>query len=66
MTVIVQDINDNSPTILNARPLEVYVDENKMKGTHVIKILTFDPDNEENSTVTYMLDPGRYIAYLSR
>jgi hypothetical protein len=44
----------------------VYVDENKMKGTHVIKILTFDPDNEENSTVTYMLDPGRYIAYLSR
>lgn len=66
VTVIVQDINDNSPTILNARPLEVYVDENKMKGTQVMKILTSDPDNEENSTVTYMFDPGRYIVYVSR
>ncbi|XP_052077487.1 protein dachsous-like [Mytilus californianus] len=58
VTVKVEDVNDNPPKILNPLPLEEFVDENRMKGTIVIKILADDPDNAENGTVTFMFDPA--------
>lgn len=61
VTVKVEDVNDNPPKILNQLPLEEFVDENRMKGTVVIKILADDPDNAENGTVMFMFDPGRFI-----
>ncbi|VDH90723.1 protocadherin-16/23 [Mytilus galloprovincialis] len=58
VTVKVEDVNDNPPKILNQLPLEEFVDENRMKGTVVIKILADDPDNAENGTVMFMFDPA--------
>ena len=59
VTVRVLDINDNNPVIENPS-LDQYVDENKIKGTPVIKIQATDPDNAENGTITFLFDPCKY------
>ncbi|XP_038652225.1 protocadherin-10-like [Scyliorhinus canicula] len=50
--ITVSDINDNAPRF--ARPMDtVYVMENNAPGTSIFTVTAFDPDQDQNSYVTY-------------
>ena len=57
--VVVKDINDNPPRVLNIEPIEVMVGENRQKGTDVVQIIAQDMDEKENGTMTFHLIDGK-------
>ncbi|KAM9064769.1 protocadherin gamma-A4 isoform X9 [Sarcophilus harrisii] len=50
----IEDINDNPPTFALTF-YSVYVMENNPRGTSIYSLIARDPDNEENSHVTYSI-----------
>lgn len=55
VSVIVTDINDNSPVFIS--PSEVHILESAAFGTFVMTVVAEDPDVERNSYVEYKFDP---------
>ncbi|GCB85674.1 hypothetical protein scyTo_0026323, partial [Scyliorhinus torazame] len=50
--ITVSDINDNAPRFI--RPMDtVYVTENNVPGASIFAVTAFDPDQDQNSNVTY-------------
>ncbi|XP_038652224.1 protocadherin-10-like [Scyliorhinus canicula] len=50
--ISVSDVNDNAPRF--ARPMDtVYVTENNSPGASIFAVTAFDPDQDQNSYVTY-------------
>lgn len=57
--VIVQDVNDNSPDIVDPQDDVIVVREGQAAGTEVVKIRAVDRDNGENATIKYSIVRGR-------
>uniref|UniRef100_A0A336LSR0 CSON015170 protein n=1 Tax=Culicoides sonorensis TaxID=179676 RepID=A0A336LSR0_CULSO len=57
--VTVQDVNDNSPDIVDPQDDVIVVREGQPAGTEVVKIRAVDRDNGENATIKYSIIRGR-------
>lgn len=57
--VLVTDVNDNAPEIVDPQEDVVSVREEQPPGTEVVRIRAVDQDNGANATVTYALLKGR-------
>ena len=58
--IIVTDVNDNAPELLDPREDVVSVREEQPGGTEVTKIKAIDKDKGKNSTITYSILKGAY------
>lgn len=59
MHVIVTDVNDNAPEIVDPQEDVVSVREEQPAGTEVVRIRAIDRDNGHNATITYSILKGR-------
>lgn len=57
--VMVTDINDNAPEIVDPQEDVVSVREEQLPGTDVVRIRAIDRDNGYNATITYSILKGR-------
>lgn len=57
--VIVTDVNDNAPDIVDPQEDVVSVREEQPPGTDVVRIRAIDRDNGYNSSITYSILKGR-------
>lgn len=57
--VLVTDVNDNAPEIVDPQEDVVSVREEQPPGTEVVRIRAVDQDNGANASVTYALLKGR-------
>lgn len=57
--VIVSDVNDNSPEIVDPQEDVVSVREEQPAGTEVVRVRAIDRDNGHNATITYSILKGR-------
>src|SRR5690349_8299314 len=57
--VIVTDVNDNQPEIVDPQEDVVSVREEQPAGTEVVRIRAIDRDNGNNATITYSILKGR-------
>lgn len=57
--VIVTDVNDNAPDIVDPQEDVVSVREEQAPGTEVVKIRAVDRDNGYNASITYSILKGR-------
>lgn len=57
--VIVTDVNDNAPEIVDPQEDVVSVREEQPAGTEVVRIRAIDRDNGHNATITYSILKGR-------
>ncbi|XP_063697447.1 protein dachsous [Culicoides brevitarsis] len=57
--IIVQDVNDNSPDIVDPQDDVIVVREGQAIGTEVVKVRAVDRDNGENATIKYSIIRGR-------
>lgn len=57
--VIITDVNDNAPEIVDPQEDVVSVREEQPPGTDVVRIRAIDRDNGYNSTITYTILKGR-------
>lgn len=57
--VLVTDVNDNAPEIVDPQEDVVSVREEQPPGTEVVRVRAVDQDNGANATVTYALQKGR-------
>lgn len=57
--VIVTDVNDNAPDIVDPQEDVVSVREEQPAGTEVVRIRAIDRDNGSNATITYSILKGR-------
>ena len=64
VSVLLSDVNDNSPTFTQSGVYTAYVYENLPIGTVILKIIATDPDAGVNGTVTYSIDQGTSIIIL--
>ena len=64
VTIEVQDINDNSP-IFNMTDKTFYMDENVSVPYHIVKILAFDNDADENGRIQYSMSHNYNAAYFT-
>lgn len=58
VTVVVLDVNDNSPKFIPKAMEPVYLDTNTSVGAFVAKVFAVDPDYGENQTIGYYLHTG--------
>lgn len=61
LRVTVQDVNDNSPEIVDPQGDVVSVREEQPPGTEVARVRAMDTDLGENATVTYSILKGRSL-----
>ncbi|EGD75586.1 NOTCH2 protein [Salpingoeca rosetta] len=61
VTVVVTDVNDNSPTFAPATPTAVSVLESASVGTQVAQLVASDPDAGANGNVRFTLDAGNAL-----
>lgn len=59
LRVIVTDVNDNPPEIVDPQEDVVSVREEQQPGTEVVKIRAVDRDNGYNASITYAILKGR-------
>lgn len=59
--VIVLDVNDNSPEILDPQSDIVSVREEQISGTEVARVRAIDKDFGENASITYTILKGMYM-----
>lgn len=57
--VVVTDVNDNAPEIVDPQEDVVSVREEQPAGTEVVRIRAIDRDNGNNATITYSILKGR-------
>lgn len=57
--VIVTDVNDNAPEIVDPQEDVVSVREEQPAGTEVVRIRAIDRDNGHNATINYSILKGR-------
>lgn len=57
--ILISDINDNAPEIVDPQEDVVSVREDQPPGTYVVQIRAIDRDNGYNASVTYSLLKGR-------
>lgn len=57
--VIITDVNDNAPDIIDPQEDVVSVREEQPPGTDVVRIRAIDRDNGYNSSITYSILKGR-------
>ncbi|XP_014247424.1 protein dachsous [Cimex lectularius] len=57
--IVVTDVNDNAPEIVDPREDVVSIREEQAPGTEVVKVRAVDRDNGQNATVTYSILKGR-------
>lgn len=57
--VVVTDVNDNAPEIVDPQEDVVSVREEQPAGTEVVRIRAIDRDNGHNATITYSILKGR-------
>lgn len=57
--VIITDVNDNAPDIVDPQEDVVSVREEQPPGTDVVRIRAIDRDNGYNSSITYSILKGR-------
>lgn len=57
--VIVTDVNDNAPDIVDPQEDVVSVREEQAPGTEVVRIRAIDRDNGYNASITYSILKGR-------
>lgn len=53
--VIVTDVNDNAPEIVDPQEDVVSVREEQPAGTEVVRVRAIDRDNGHNATITYSI-----------
>ncbi|KAK9507370.1 hypothetical protein O3M35_007243 [Rhynocoris fuscipes] len=59
LRIIVTDVNDNPPEIVDPQEDVVSIREEQPPGTEVVKVRAVDKDNGPNATVTYSILKGR-------
>lgn len=59
LRIIVTDVNDNPPEIVDPQEDVVSVREEQQPGTEVVKIRAIDRDNGYNASITYAILKGR-------
>lgn len=57
--MVVSDVNDNAPEIVDPQEDVVSVREEQPPGTEVVKVRAVDADNGYNASVTYSILKGR-------
>lgn len=57
--VVVTDVNDNAPEIVDPQEDVVSVREEQPAGTEVVRIRAIDRDNGHNATISYSILKGR-------
>lgn len=62
--VIVLDVNDNSPEIVDPQGDIVSVREEQPSGTEVARVRALDTDLGENASVTYSILKGKNIRHV--
>ncbi|KAH0618099.1 hypothetical protein JD844_017083 [Phrynosoma platyrhinos] len=55
LVVPISDINDNSPTFMQAS-YTIFVKENNPPGAHIFTVSASDPDMAENALISYWID----------
>lgn len=59
--VYVTDVNDNAPSFILPHQNRIYYREQQNKGAEVVQVRANDPDNGENGTVKYKLEPSTVV-----
>lgn len=57
--IVVTDVNDNAPEIVDPQEDVVSVREEQPAGTEVVRIRAIDRDNGHNATINYSILKGR-------
>jgi protocadherin-16/23 len=57
--VVVTDVNDNAPDVVDPQEDVVSVREEQPPGTEVVRIRAIDRDNGNNASITYSILKGR-------